>query len=460
MTADSPVATANRKDPTDVKSSLLKRGVRASACLGLASGFAATAALTTAPAAHAVVPAGQVVISAGGSDTTEKVMTAILTGTTTVSGTTVNLYNIPSQPGITGPATYTVPGDATGCVQDVGWKASLGAGEAPPAFQVAPNGSSAGRNYLATEQTAAAGQQGCIDVARSSGTPRTSTTGDKLTFEYYAFAMDAVSWGSPSLSAPSTMTKQQLKDIYACNITDWGQLPGGGSGPIQRYLPQSGSGTRAFFISDMLDNISIPASAANCPAIPTTTDTGGVIEENSGNAIRANDYQSAILPYSAGQWVFQANNKVNPTIDLRNGTKLGGITDTVFPTAATLNGNPVAWSPSDSAFQLNTGPSASNVVNEGNVKAVSASIAYPGIRYVYNVVDTASPSYTQAVGVVGFNNVGGGTKSSLCSNGKLSPILSFGFGPLSTSGNPTQQGSGGGATNVAGSTCRQLKVLS
>ena len=54
--------------------------------------------------------------------------------------------------------------------------------------------------------------------------------------------------------------------------------------------------------------------------INTQLDNGGKpLEENTGNELDAAGYQTAILPYSVGQWVYQANNHLNPTLDLRNG---------------------------------------------------------------------------------------------------------------------------------------------
>ena len=62
--------------------------------------------------------------------------------------------------------------------------------------------------------------------------------------QYYAFAMDSVAVVSTSLAAPGTISQADLLKVYNCTFTDWSQLPGGGSGPIQRYIPQAGSGTR------------------------------------------------------------------------------------------------------------------------------------------------------------------------------------------------------------------------
>lgn len=408
-----------------MKSSLLKRGSRVGVALGLAAGLA----VTQATPAQAVLPPGQTAFALGGSDTTDQVMKAILNGT--------NQYNIPALPGTTGAQNFVVPGDDN-CIQDITWTSAT---SSPPATQIAPFGSSAGRNKLKAMQTAGAGQTGCMDAARSSAPPRTSLTGDALTFEYYAFAMDAVAWGSTSLAAPATMTKAQFKDIYACNITDWSQLPGGGAGPIQRYMAQNGSGTQAFFLADLLDSVAPVASAPGCPAVIQ-------IEENQAQTVATADYQSAIFPYSSGVWTFHANNKINPTIDRRNGARIAGFT------TAGANANTVAWNGLDGAYQLNVGTLASTPVNENNIKLNNPTPDYPGIRYVFNVTDTASPSYTVANGVLGFTNVPAGAKSPMCSGAKISPILSFGFGPLSSSGNP------GGTSNLAGATCRKYVPLS
>ena len=66
-------------------------------------------------------------------------------------------------------------------------------------------------------------------------------SGNNATFQYYGFALDAVTWASPSLQAPATMTLQNLRDIYNCVITNWTQLPGGGrADPAVRYADRIG----------------------------------------------------------------------------------------------------------------------------------------------------------------------------------------------------------------------------
>ena len=110
------------------------------------------------------------------------------------------------------------------------------------------------------------------------------------------------------------------------------------------------------------------------------------------------------------------------------------------------NANTARWNTTDGQYENNTGTTAATPVNEGNIRLNNATPDYNGIRYVFNVLDTVSPDYSTARGLVGFDNVAAGAKSPMCSNSKRTTILSFGFAPLSTTG--------GGATNLAGSSCR------
>lgn len=403
-----------------------RRGRGACVALGaLALSGALTGLAGGAPAgaeggAPAVVPPGQVVLAAAGADATLEVDNAIVTGS--------NNYNIPTLPA----TPYAVPGDAN-CSDLAYVTSSPGAGQA-----IAPISAGQGLNLLKAQATNPVGQRGCIDIARSSSSPR-GLAQDPATFEYYAFALDSASWASTSLAAPAAMTSAQLLAIYNCTITDWSALPGGGSGPIQRYWTQAGSGMGAFFQSDLLGGFDpFTVSNANCP-LPIRG------QQSQGTVIAPADYQKAILPYATSNWIFQANNKVNPTLDVRNGARLGGIITTG---GSPINGNPAEWNGLDGVYQQNTSPGG--VVTEANVKLNNPTPAYPGIKYVYHTIDSVSPNYTEAAGLVGFSNVPSGAKSPLCSGTKLSPILSFGFGPLSSAGNP-----GSSNPNLAGATCRK-----
>ena len=444
------------KGTNAVKNSLLKRSVIAGAAI--ASSFATFGAVLPANAEMNASAISPIQITVTGSDTTQFVMGAVA-GATTTSG--VSYRNVDAYI----PSVVTIPADdnCSGISFHPTGTTGLTGND-----QVAPAGSGAGRtalkNFLAGT-TYGATNKGCVDVARSSsyssGSPAASTG------EYYAFALDAVSWATASQFAPATMTQLQLQGIYNCTYTDWSQV-GGSAGQIIRYLPPTTSGTENFFKSDVLGSSAFnygtsqndPQQPNYCPDIRRTNRNGDPFEENRGNTLPDEDWQKAILPYSAGQWVYQANNAVNPTIDFRrinNGgatVRLGGINASTTDPKLN-NANAAAWNRSDAAWQMNdaglsvvqTGDPGGYVVVEGNAKGSTPS--YPGVRFVYNVIDSRSPNYIEARGFVGFDNISAGSKSALCSRTRASIISSYGFAPLPTSGNVANN-------NDAGSTCRKF----
>jgi len=292
---------------------------------------------------------------------------------------------------------------------------------------LAPNGSSAGRDALKASVLAG---NGCIDVARSSAGPRPVGTGagqDLASFEYYAFGLDALGYSSASTAAPAGgLTLAQLQGIYNCTFTNWNQV-GGANQAIERYWPQAGSGTRAFFQSDILGFDPTLFSSGSCPAVQLG-------QENQGLNIAANgDQQSGIVPFSGGNWTAMARGTIP---DQRAGQ-----------TIRNLNGANIIFG-SGASTQLAT-PAATGdpaaPVQEANVRLVTNPPPYPGIRFVFNVIDDTSASYTSAIRYVGFNNANNGSTSPLCSGGKASIVTQFGFGNLDKAVN---------SHNLAGSTCR------
>ncbi len=303
-----------------MKRSLFARGLAATVALG---SIAATM-LVTAPTANAA-PAQ--IIAATGSDTTEDFMEQYLVNPDPGGAGDNGVYNIQAR--YFGGDTEEVPGDAN-CATRTYYTGTAPVG--PPNPVVAPNGSSAGRNALRDTLTVP-GSTGCYDLARSSSTPRAvSPTGDNATFEYYAFAMDALAWVSPSLNAPAQLTRGQIQSIYNCTFTDWSQV-GGAPGPIQRYIPQPGSGTTDFWVNQYIGFDPTAFSGPNCPAVNTS------LQENDATGIPVADYQKAILGYSAGKWLFQKNLSINPTLDLTNGTQVGNQIPEATFTANTTNGS-------------------------------------------------------------------------------------------------------------------------
>jgi len=355
------------------------------------------------PVAHA---ANTDVITAAGSDTTQDVMAAILASDGTAGKTfNVRAGNFQSTP-------ITVPADSF-CLAHTyhnksaaGWPASAAPAQAAGEI-AAPDGSSEGRTALNTARTAASpfngggvetAPNGCIDIARSSGGRRGT---DPVTNEYYAFAIDAVTWGSSSLNAPSTLTQSQLQGIYNCTFTDWSQV-GGAPGPIQRVLPQNGSGTLSFFLTNLLGVSaigSLPASAPNCPAIVQIQENqfydmyhGSSVYGPAGNAAQ---YPNAIAPYSAGKWSYQASKDTNPTIDTRAGFRPGALT----VAQGSVSGGVYAVSWNGSAWGLNNGSvvgSATVAARSENLTTVSGSNVVTLVPTTTNVpnVTTTTGSYT------------------------------------------------------------------
>jgi hypothetical protein len=292
-----------------VKRTTLRKTLAGLAAFALAGGLLA--------AGNASAPAATPHIVAVGSHADEQVMDALLASTGAY-----NIYATPSTP-------QQVPADGVNCNQAVTYaKTPVPVGDA-----LAPNGANPGRDALrqgsAYDPT---GQvppnNGCVSIARSSSAPRKSGSAsgtDSATFQYYAFAIDAVSWASPSLSAPAVLAPAQILGIYNCTYTNWSQV-GGGNMPIQRFEPQPGSGTRSFFESAFLGGLDpTTISGPNCPPVITTQPNGQPLDESDGLEINPVTQQRAIIPYEAGEWGFQANNYINPSIDDRYGVQIGGV---------------------------------------------------------------------------------------------------------------------------------------
>ena len=333
------------------------------------------------------------VLAAAGSDTTEAVMHAVLArfaaSPANVNGSVV--ANIPALP----PSGFTVPSDA-GCAP----RTYVTSGT-PPTSYTAPNGSGAGRNALKDPDNLT---NGCIDIARSSSAPGSS---DPAGFRYFGFAKDAVSWAAFNGGhAPASLTKNQIKGIYDCSYTNWSQV-GGTSGPIQRYLPQENSGTRNFFIANILDGSNpTPVSSASCPAVK-------IVQENNGVQVASADRAGAILPYSAGAWIAQANGVITNARSTATVRAISVSGTVLKPVAAPVFGK----------YQPNA-----PVITGGQ---------FPGVRTVYNVLHTDSLGYVEARRAVGFDAADptNGVRSPLCNGAMATVLQTYGFTPLAPNGN-------------------------
>lgn len=255
-----------------------------------------------------------------------------------------------------------------------------------------PNGSSQGVYALSSSANngtfpvgtsgATANISGQVDFARSSSGP---SAGSGLT--YYPFAIDAVTYavnvastfprdvalGYPNIVgvAPNQVNLDlpvngvypfTLRNIYAGRVTSF--VDGGGEDQaITPLLPQSGSGTRSFWIGQL----GLTEAGGASPTI--ATDRNGSVQEHNGNSITG---PGDIVPFSIAQYIAQGNHAITPTtvIERRGNVALGAIgSRSPFTLAQTTPG---------------TGP---------YILALNAS--FPVKRTVYNVVQTSRIAETQ-----------------------------------------------------------------
>jgi Tol biopolymer transport system component len=470
-----------------------KRGTKIKRQLIALGALVVTAAAAAAPAGAASSHPGETV-TAVGAQSTERFMGQVL-GTDpqypSFDDRNINVASEQSTP-LLSPADPACP--------DLTYRRPASGSEV-----VSPRGARAGRDALRDsapglypDATRGAGG-GCVDLARSDMAPRQiGPAGDPDTFEYYAYGLDVVTWATTSLRAPITLTLQQLREIYDCAIVDWGTV-GGVPGPIQRVLPPVGTSTREVFANAVLD-VSISyafPTGPECPAVfeMTENDARGLSIAPDGLG-----FDQYIFPYSSARWVGQSINRANPTLDLRNGARPGGIeraaTDPVEPglktmpirwdgaahilnnatviggrvvsgvattfldpvitaapgtfsfadvgkslQGATINDGTVIVSVSFDGSQATIDPSPRATSAADDVRVGIAAVSeenpsvfdpfdrsvYPGVSYVANVVDSTSPSFSTARGIIGFVDVIGGAKSPLCSGAFESEMLSAGI---------------------------------
>lgn len=162
-----------------------------------------------------------------------------------------------------------------------------------------PNGSGAGVTALLNDT----GSTEVINWVRSSRLPTAAeqTTASNRGWgglHVYQFATDglriAVS-SSVTTHAPTSLTVADLVNIYSGTYTTWSQVPGysgaNGSSVIKPYIPQSGSGTRNFFLADL--------QAANGGTAITLGANVLTSQEHDPTLIKSD--ADAIAPFSVGR---------------------------------------------------------------------------------------------------------------------------------------------------------------
>jgi hypothetical protein len=371
--------------------------------------------------------------------------------------------------------------------------ASYGAGDP------VPNGSQAGKAALHAEESASSDEQGCIDFVRSSSPPEPGTTTVSTRFDYYAYALDALAPlvgknAGGTRSSPVTLTLTDLQDIYRCKpgYGNWRTVTNGVNAPIVRFWPPPTSGT-ALVYSQILGftptRTHTSTAGSTCSTAPIWHFTVGgktvVGEENSEEGIiyqasidATTPVADAIDVYSVGRFSSQWNTtthytktKINPI----TGAAIGNFNAATLLLARMQNRVASAatapfalFTPQSGTFNATTrrGGFGTNtaVVNEGNEwfshmptagsTPTGSSAAVPGVLYVYNVADSALPTYSEDKMMVGFDNQAEGTKSVLCNGDDAATIEASGFVPLNTGSTAPS------SSDEAGATCREFPAKS
>jgi ABC-type phosphate transport system substrate-binding protein len=176
---------------------------------------------------------------------------------------------------------------------------------------VLPNGSGAGIAALVSD--AGAGYQslpaGSINFARASRLPNSteigncdalpSTCGGLHVFQFGTDLLRVAVTGSTTspTNAPAGLSAAELVGIYQCTTTHWNNIAGnsgGSSNTIHPLIPQSGSGTRNFFLADLqAANGGNPITLGSCVRTVQEHDPTGIAADPSP--------QDAIEPFSVAR---------------------------------------------------------------------------------------------------------------------------------------------------------------
>lgn len=260
--------------------------------LGVVAGLALSTAAVVTPAFADPVSGSYVAV---GSDTLDSSMNALANGTS-ISGASVRIK---------------AGGAAIGSFDAFG-SATIQTKSGGPYF-TRPSGSGEGVNALiaSIRGTGYKGVDitGQVDIARSSSGPGSNANASGKLI-YVPYARDAVAYAYyPDPAHPSdlaNLTTAQLKDLYTNGSTTIG------STVVTPLIPQASSGTRKFFLS----TIGV-STDATCPIAACTTST---LPENDASQLTA---VGQIIPFSAANWIAQANHAAQNTIPASGAVALG-----------------------------------------------------------------------------------------------------------------------------------------
>lgn len=281
------------------------KAVRKFAALGATAGLVISGLMIATPASADPVSN---TFAAVGSDTLDSSMNALANGST-ATGATVRV---------------SVGGNFFGSF-DAFPTGSLIQTKASGTYFVRPSGSGQGVTALRASITGAAWNgktiTGLVDIARSSSGPGSNANAAGQ-LAYVPYARDAVAYAykaaTPADAANlANLTSAQLIAIYSASTptTINGTV-------VTPRLPQTGSGTRSFWLKALNGGSTELAPGA---AVPSTDNAATGPAENDASVLGANQ----IIPFSAANWIAQSNGIQSNTIGA-TGVQLGSI-DGVAP---------------------------------------------------------------------------------------------------------------------------------
>jgi ABC-type phosphate transport system substrate-binding protein len=214
-----------------------------------------------------------------------------------------------------------------------------------------PNGSGSGVNALRAAKTDALWNgtdlpSDTLQFARSSSNISSANANPNGAYSYIPLALDAVSYAYEADDIDlGNLTDADLVAIYTAEDGDPVTLSNdetyvvglesNAEADIHPFIPQEGSGTRSFWLSDVLGG-QAPGSAVDDEY------SGGSVQEHDGSVVA--DVEGAIVPFSVAQYIAQGNSTTLASAygltveNRRHGVELGSVNGKApVTTGGTLN---------------------------------------------------------------------------------------------------------------------------
>ena len=282
-----------------------------------------------------------------------------------------------------------------------------------------PNGSGAGIAQLQNKLKATNGTDYCVDIARAS---RNIQSSDGTGLTSVLFAKDLITYATNSGgNGVTNLTDTDLTAIFTCNASlispsysgavKWNEVGGTSTDAIIPVLPQSSSGTRSQWLSDI--GVTTPGSC-----VVNGTYGGNAIEENEGNNAvftatgNPTGYKDVLGIFSGGSYVSQVYTLHSPDT---HGTLLLQDIDSKAPLTAT------------------------HTINTAGLSAFPATYIR-GLYYVTLNAGTASAPKVPTSPIDLTKLLGqGNTSGWICGTAAATDIKNFGFATASNCGALTGQ---------------------